>query len=103
MTEEVKKLIKSVKITSFLKRKDDESGDLIKTDYVLRSDFDCVVEELTKWNKVEDIQPTGNIEKSVLYKTKRGDISSICFKGCNSIFIHNWLAEKYAIEWRYIY
>ena len=50
MTEEVKKLIESVEIYAV-----DIGKDLI--DYVPKSDFDRVVEELTKWHKVEDGVP----------------------------------------------
>ena len=56
MTEELKKLIKSIRTTELI-RKNPISGELEKANFVLKSDFDRVVEELTKWNKVEDGLP----------------------------------------------
>jgi len=56
MTEDIKKLIESVKVYkgAFSTY---ESGHCVIHDAVSKSDFDRVVEELTKWNKVEDCLP----------------------------------------------
>jgi len=65
MTEEIKKLVESVPTCDF---KFDEYPEL-DGNYVLKSDFMRVVEELTKWNKVEDSFPVIGVKVLVLLST----------------------------------
>lgn len=67
MTEEVKKLIESVEIFRFCKGRTDK-GVFLEDDYVLKSEFDRVVEELTKRNneKIYEVETyAGSYEDSV--------------------------------------
>jgi hypothetical protein len=67
MTEEIKKLIESVPVLNLgMYRIDSEHKSHFKA--VRKSDFDRVVEELTKWNKVEDKLPDEHMP--VLCKSK---------------------------------
>ena len=67
MTEEVKKLVESVETNKFCKGRTDK-GIFLDDDYVLKSDFDRVVNELTKWNneKLYEVETyAGSYEDSV--------------------------------------
>ena len=104
MTEEIKNLIESVKIQN-------ATTNICIFDvnnYVLKSDFDRVVEELTKWNKVEDCLPESkDILTKVLVKIKGKRLQ--CSLGITTAVFDKRTGkfktgEKYVevTEWRYI-
>ena len=98
MTDEVKKLIESVKIhwTGDVKRL---VG--IPRRYVLKSDFDRVVEELTKWNKVEDGLDFRDKNEQILCKLVSGTMCILVAKN-----VYSWVGKYIGdglVEWRYIY
>jgi hypothetical protein len=97
MTKEVKKLIDSVKVTksSVIYQKYGQC------DVVKKSDFDRVVEELTKWNKVKDCLPDGKIELDCICQGQRTHLC--CFLGLGDTFIKAYFEKKKIVEWRYIY
>lgn len=92
MTEETKKLIESV--TVFTQYDVVCSGGL--TEWVGKSDFDRVVEELTKWNKVEECLP--DINRRLLVKSKIG-IEYLSYYQINGKFTSSCKVAY----WRYIY
>jgi hypothetical protein len=102
MTDEAKRLIESVETFKFCKGRTDK-GIFLENDYVLKSDFDRVVEELTRWRRVEDELP--EIRRPVLLKDingkedygKRIHLSGDCLFACNSGDLEE------ITHWRYIY
>ena len=80
MNDETKKLIESVEI--FTKT---DVGTYLPNYYVLKSDFDRVVEELTAWVKVEDGAPT--TKDIVLVKSNNCSICIAYWHGDASGFI----------------
>ena len=94
MKDEIKNLIESVEIYAV-----DIGINLI--DYVPKSDFDRVVEKLTKWNKVEDCLPDGKIELDCICQGQRTHLC--CFLGLGDAFIKAYFEKKKIVEWRYIY
>jgi hypothetical protein len=102
MTEEIKKLIESVKTFNA----SDDSVDYILDrtgEFVLRYDFDRVVEELTKWNKVTDCLP--GIYDPVLLKDEYGmeDYGKRIHGSGNNIWASSSGEIGEVIEWKYIY
>ena len=105
MTEEVKKLIESVKrygtrqITTYSLER--AKAGLKEKRFIRESDFDRVVEKLTKWNKVEDCLPDGKIELDCICQGQRTHLC--CFLGLGDAFIKAYFEKKKIVEWRYIY
>lgn len=101
MTDETKKLIDELETFSTVinGRKEYFSG------WVRKSDLIRVVEELTKWNKVEDGKPefistNSHMSKQVLCKMKEG-----YFKVCQFSYILGFYplyANEDVTEWKYI-
>lgn len=112
MTEEAKKLIQSV-------IKNHNSIICVDfKDYVLKSEFDRVVEELTKWNKVTQYAPlaweTGNWDGKrsnvIICKDLHGIIyiarvyeAEIDGEYCREFAELNDFIIKDVVEWKYIY
>jgi hypothetical protein len=72
----------------------------IHQECILKSDFDRVVEELTKWNKVEDKNPQDG--EFVLCKRRSG-LKSVCvYRSGEYLDSLAGLALE-IVEWRYIY
>lgn len=99
MTEETKKLIESVQTFIPLRAMSTCLGG--GGSYILKSDFDRVVEELTKWNKVEECLP----EKGSRILVKHVDENvhlCLCPDGVNFIDPDDYIAWCNVIEWKYI-
>ena len=95
MTDESKKLIESVGV--FLTN--EVTDYRIQAEWVLKSDFDMVVEEFTKWNKVEDCLPEMN--QTVIVKRNSGKIGICDFK--NKVFVDTLIGLSVNVtEWKQI-
>ena len=108
MSEEIKKLIESVRTIDLERGVFNESGEMTGTEFfpvVYKSDFDRVVEELTKWNKVEDGK-FPKVDTKVLVRFKNGNWSvseryvSIA-NGCERWKGSGTFTDA-IIEWKYI-
>jgi hypothetical protein len=99
MTEEVKKLVESVETNKFCKGRTEE-GVFLEYEYVRKSDFDHIVEELTKWNKVEDILPESG--KKILVKNRIGHIGFAIREEHKFVDPEDGFLLVNIIEWKYI-
>lgn len=99
------KLIKSVHVFT----QDDVRRSGSRTEWVSKEDFDRVVEELTKWNKVEDVLPKPGYELvNVRCRNKNKEdgiwLEDVCYidEDTNTWGkrYHTW---ETILEWRYIY
>ena len=90
MTEEIKKLIDDIPI----------QFKSVNGDWVLKSDFDRVVEDLTKWNKVEDKLPKEG--ETVLVRGYSRKIYICKYNKSEFIDDSDYLPLVNIIEWKYI-
>jgi prefoldin subunit 5 len=102
MNEEIKKLIESV--TPY-REMDIVMYSMQKEKWILKSDFDRVVSELTKWNKVEEyMYPPA---KEILVKVKGGLVIHAIFNPFDDkvVIVGSGVTiNRQAItEWKYIY
>jgi len=105
MTEEIKKMIESVErygtrqITRYSLER--AKAGLTEKRFVRESDFDRIVEELTKWNKVEQ-EPKIYVDKTFIVKFRNGKCGIALYNGYGFLDISDECYYHNIVEWKYL-
>lgn len=99
MNKEIEEIIETVPLFN----NEEISNSSLRTKWIGVHDFYRAIDDLTKWNKVEDELPIGVTGLDCLCLKPTGKIDVCNFFGLNDDFIKAYFFKKKFIEWRYVY